>query len=171
VPRRAKARALSALVTCLILVAAMVASARAATPSTGVQADPNSPASKEYAIPLGAARSIGQPRTSTGQPTKGASVSAAQLFGNGIRRAPGSTGTGPGAGGNGREGIRAAATHRPAGVPAPAGAGSAASSAGLGRPGGSGALWMLAIAAGVLAVGALAAGLMSMSGRRTRLTS
>jgi hypothetical protein len=162
---------LAGLVICLILNAATAASARAGNPSTGVRVDPNSPVSKEYAIPLGAARSTGQPPNSTGQPTSGGSPSAVQWFGDGIRRATGATGTGPGGAGNGREGTSRAATRRPAGDRAPAGAGSAQSSAGLGRPGGSGVLWMLAMAGGVPALGALAAGLMSMSGRRTRLTS
>jgi hypothetical protein len=114
-----------------------VAHAGAAEP--GVTVDHGSPASKEYAIPLDAARSAGQggtAATATGPPLFGAGISPARAAkeraGSGHRR------------------------HRRAAAAPTADLRGRVNTAGVGPSGSSGMLWTVLIALGVLGSGAAA---------------
>jgi hypothetical protein len=158
-------RLMLALAFVLSLAAASPPAAKAATVPPGVQVDPGSPAGKEYAIPLAQAR--------------GGGTSGGRLFGRGITRAPTTVTTAPTtvttpsvppaasrsvATGATRSGQARAARH---GSPTIRSAGDRTVSQTYGVPaaqvsraerlaaGGSGILWMVGVAALVLALGGL----------------
>ena len=159
----------------ILILLAMAGPAAATVPaalSPGVHVDPNSPAAKEYAIPLEQARGGG---------ASGGSA-ATQLFGSGITRAAGSTSlprasraTSAGAGTHGRAlrsrtglstpGRRAvtAQSHpaHPASAPTPD------KLLGAGRGGSTGIAWMLGAAALVLALGVLGGAALTRRSRGT----
>jgi hypothetical protein len=145
---------LSLVATALIALPSLASAAQPGL-EPGVHVDPNSPAAKEYAIPLGQARAGG---TATGSD---------QLFGSGIK--PGSGGGVPPAG---RPTTAApppsgGGTTHPQNRPntpnkatagtrhAPQGAAAAKQLIGLSQQGSGGITWMLAAAAAVLVLGAL----------------
>jgi hypothetical protein len=120
-----------------------VAHAGAAEP--GVTVDHGSPASKEYAIPLDAARSAGQggtAATATGPPLFGAGISPARAAAK------------ERAGSGHRRHRRAAAA--PAAAAPTADLRGRVNTAGVGPSGSSGMLWTVLIALGVLGSGAAA---------------
>lgn len=140
---------------------ALATAAPAAALPPGVHTDPNSPASKEYAIPLGVARG-GGPAGGSGSP---------QLFGTGITNARAATnapGSGTSAGGATNAPSAGGGTSNPGkgsrGTHQPVVAGPSATEAAKVLPpakllnsghGGSGVLWMLGVAAIVLVAGGL----------------
>ena len=135
-----------------LLAAAALAgpgTALAAALPAGVHLNPGSPASQEYAVPFGVARSTGQP----GPPTGG------ELFGAGIT-APAARRRGAAGGAITR--AHRAIVHRSRLFSAQWTAES------LGRGGGPGALWMVAAAAAVLALGWLGGASVIRLHRRTR---
>jgi hypothetical protein len=88
-----------ALVAFLLAALALPAAAQAQAP--GVFVDPESPAGKEYAIPLEEARRHGAPDA---RPGPGSGDAGPPLFGYGIQRAPGGSGAGGGSAGDGSAG-------------------------------------------------------------------
>ena len=148
------------------LIAALALPAAAQAQGRGVFVDPESPAGKEYAIPLEEARRQAAPDAES---RPGGGDAASPLFGAGITRAPGASAAGGGSAGSGGGGEPGGA----AGRGGDRGAGNAAEGEGLeelesareGRAdsmaieaaaqGGSDALLTAGIAGTVLAVGLL----------------
>jgi hypothetical protein len=164
----------SRLTAILIAVAALAvagpAGAKTVSPAPGVHIDPGSPAAKEYAIPLGVAR------TGSGSGGNGST----QLFGAGITKAssppPGAAPTGHAAT-TGRA-VAGRGHHPAAKRRTRSGAVTPASAPGTGVPppqrvldtgggAGSGIAWMLAAAAAVLLLGALGGLALARRDRRT----
>jgi hypothetical protein len=150
-------------------------SSAAASITPGVHIDPGSPVAKEYAIPLAQAR---------GGAGGGGSASG-QLFGSGITRAPRAASTSPvPAAGDGsvavapkpRRSVSLGGAGHLAAVPPPQLGGpdrTARGGAGIlpgpdrNAGGGAGIIWMLGIAAAVLALGGLGGAALARFGRRT----
>jgi hypothetical protein len=85
------------------LIASLALPAAAQAQGRGVFVDPESPAGKEYAIPLEEARRHGAPGA---DPRPGSGDAGPPLFGYGIQRAPGGSAAGGGSAGDGSAGSR-----------------------------------------------------------------
>jgi hypothetical protein len=144
----------SAAVLCLGVMLAGGSSASAQ--DEGVHVDPNSPAGKEYALPLDSARRDSDGGTT---PSGGTSSHSAPLFGTGISDSGGSSG-GEGSGSNaggGKAGASGTSDSAPGGASA-RGVDSTQAAARAVAPGGGGlsaGVLTLLIAFGVVAVGIL----------------
>jgi hypothetical protein len=138
----------------MLVVAATLAGpgVAAAAPARGVHIDPGTPAGKQYAIPLGQARS-------TGAPSHVAAAGSAQLFGAGITSSEPSAATHPTGAAGGRTTRRSApspaAGKPPAVKPAAVAIIPVRKLLGSGPGESSGVWWMLAAGALVLVLGGL----------------
>jgi hypothetical protein len=152
------------------LLATLSLTSPASALAPGVHVDPNSPAAKEYSIPLGQARSGGH----------GGSSSEGNLFGSGIRRVANASSSGNGAGagasrsatggagaGRGVGGTFGASRSVSSGSPSvPDPSSLAAIREFRGNGNGTGIGWMFGVAALVLVLGGTGGGLIARRGRR-----